>query len=186
MNIINFLYRLLLTFNSTSLIIVIFLVKEGCVIGDVYPNLYFLPTYVSYIIYFLIPVVLTYVSLLISRWLDNDSIMKEDNKPVIIEVEQANNAFLPSYLGYFFVALSVTYSDTLIFVFGILFLFTYFSQTLYFNPLFLLFRFHFYYLTTCNKTKIFLITRKQMNDPDIVELPKLKRINSFTFIDKKK
>lgn len=182
---INFLYRLLLTFNSTSLIIVVFLVKEKTVI-DWCPQLSFLPSYISYIVYFSIPVILTYFSLLLSRFLEDDSLEKENNISKIVEVEQANNAFLPSYLGYFFVAVSVPYCETLVFVFFILFLFTFFSQTLYFNPLFLLFRYKFYYLTTANRIKIFLITEKSLKSPADIDLPILKRINDFTFIDKGK
>ncbi|WP_096156201.1 hypothetical protein [Bacillus sp. FJAT-45066] len=191
---INFLYRLFLTFNSTSLIIVIFLVKEQETIN--WPHIMsFIPDYISYILYFLLPVSFTYLSLLLSRLLSNDSL--EKSKKVIekegkertielskiAEVEQANNSFLPSYLGYFFVALSIPYFETLIIVFLLLFIFTFFSQTLYFNPLFLLFGFHFYYLTTINRTKIFLITRKSLKDPKNINLPNLKRINDFTFID---
>lgn len=192
---INFLYRLFLTFNSTSLLIVIFLVKEQETIK--WPQaLMFIPDYASYIIYFLIPVFLTWLSLFLAKLLANDSLgktlevhEKDDGKEQrvqiskIIEVEQANNAFLPSYLGYFFVALSVPYIETLLFVFLILFLFTFFSQTLYFNPLFLLFRYQFYYLTTINKVKIFLITKKSLKDPSDINLPHLKRVNDFTFID---
>jgi len=181
----NFIYRLYLTFNSTSLIIVVFLVKEKTTI-DWPGKLSFLPDYVSYIIYFFVPVLLTYLSLLLAKFLDNDSLEKENGISKIAEVEQANNAFLPSYLGYFFVALSVPYCQTLIFVFIILFVFTFFSQTLYFNPLFLLFRYHFYYLTTTNKIKIFLITKKSLKDPTNINLPALKRVNDFTFIDKSK
>lgn len=192
---ISFLYRLFLTFNSTSLIIVIFLVKEQETIKWQY-KLSFMPDYVSYILYFLLPVMFTFISLRLAHFLASDSmekfhkIIKKDcgqeqivKISKIVEVEQANNSFLPSYLGYFFVALSVTYFETLIFVFLVLFIFTFFSQTLYFNPLFLLFGYHFYYLKTINRTKIFLITRKTLKDPDNIDLPNLKRINDFTFID---
>ncbi len=81
------------------------------------------------------------------------------------------------------VALSIPYVDTLIFVFAILFVFTFLSQTLYFNPLFLIFRYHFYYLTTTNEIKIFVITRRILKAPKETEFEKLKRINDFTFID---
>ena len=181
----NFIYRLFLTFNSTSLIIVVFLIKTKTTINWPF-KLSFLPDYVSYIIFFFIPVILTYFSLLFAGFLDNDSLEKEEGSSKIADVEQANNAFLPSYLGYFFVALSVPYCQTLIFVFIILFIFTFFSQTLYFNPLFLLFRYHFYYLTTTNRVKVFLITRKSLKDPINIDLPTLRRINDFTFIDKGK
>ena len=122
---------------------------------------------------------MTGLSLLFTRFLSSDSI--EGN---VKDIEQANNAYLPSYLGYFFVALSVPDIETLVWVFLILFVFTYFSQTLYFNPLFLLWGKHFYYVTTKNNVKIFLITKKALRTTSDAEFEKLKRINDYTFIDK--
>ncbi|GAA4242136.1 hypothetical protein GCM10022292_11270 [Winogradskyella damuponensis] len=119
---------------------------------------------------------------MIARFLSKDNIQEAS----IISIEQANNAFLPSYLGYFFVALSVPYVETLIFVFAILFIFTFLSQTLYFNPLFLVFRYHFYYLNTTNNVQLFVITRKELKDPKSIKIEQLRRINNFTFIDIKK
>ena len=178
----NFLYKLLLTFNSTSLMLVLYCIKEEKTIPweKIHLNPIIIPDYISYILYFLTPMFLTLLSIYLANRLDNDNI----EKGRIIEVEQANNAFLPSYLGYFFVALSVDKFDTLTYVFSILFLFTYFSQTLYFNPLFLIFKYKFYYVTTSNKVKIFIITRKILKNPSNIELQELKRINDFTFIDK--
>ena len=60
---INLLFRLFLTFNSTSLIIVVYLVKNQKVFNVLNPSLEKLPHFVSYIIYFLIPAVLTFLSL---------------------------------------------------------------------------------------------------------------------------
>jgi len=190
---LNFIFRLLLTFNATSLILVVYAVKERYVLSCLFSRLDFLPDYISYLVYFLIPIMLTFISLIVANGLDSDSIEfeKEEDKEKginspIKEIEQANNAFLPSYLGYFFVALSVPYYDTLIFVFGILFIFTFLSQTLYFNPLFLFFGYHFYYLTTENNIRIFIITRQKLKDPKKESFSKLKRINNFTFIDKER
>ena len=92
---INFLYKILLTFNSTSLLIVIYWIKEQKLIdwSSISPKLSNIPHFVSYGIYFLIPVLLTLFSLWLANYLDNDSI--EENK--ISEVEQANNAFLPNH-----------------------------------------------------------------------------------------
>lgn len=153
----------------------------------------FIPDFFSYTLYFFVPIILTWVSLLLAKLLAQDSLEKTERidigqaQPIkvskVIEVEQANNAFLPSYLGYFFVALSIPYFETLVFIFMILFLFTFYSQTLYFNPLFLLFGYHFYYLTTVNKTKVFMITKKSLKNPNDINLPELRRINDFTFID---
>lgn len=122
------------------------------------------------------------MSLFVSKYLGNSNVTKGS----VIEVENANNAFLPSYLGYFFVALSVNHCETLIFVFAILFIFTFLSQTLYFNPLFLFFGYHFYNISTTNKSKLFIISRKAITKVDDLEFPSLKRINNFTFIDRKK
>ncbi len=183
---LNFFYRLLLTFNSTSLLLVIFWIKEEYVIKWylIHSKLDSIPDFVSYLLYLLLPIFTTFISLIVANRLDNDSIELTKGKSTVEEVEQANNAFLPSYLGYFFVALSVSECNTLGYIFSILFVFTYFSQTLYFNPLFLLFRYHFYYITTTNRVKLFIITRKILKNPKNIDLPKLKRINDFTFIDK--
>lgn len=186
MNITNLLFRLFLTFNATSLILVVYLVKEEIVINNWLPCFLNLSHWCSYLLYLAIPVLLTFFSLSLSNKLADDSIEVEGNQPVIKEVEQANNAYLPSYLGYFFVALSVPHCDTLIFVFIILFLFTFLSQTLYFNPLFLVFGYHFYYVTTETSIKIFVISKRNLKNPKGLSFPNLKRINDFTFIDKNK
>jgi hypothetical protein len=175
----NFLYRLLLTFNATSLILVIFLIKEKIVVNELHPWLYCLEDYISYLIFFTIPITTTFLSLKLIRFLGKDYIRKGS----IAQIEQANNAFLPSYLGYFFVALGVPHCDTLFYVFIILFVFTFLSQTLYFNPLFLVFGYHFYYLTTNKSIKVFVVTRKQLKNPIDLEFSELRRINNFTFID---
>lgn len=183
---VNFVFRLFLTFNATSLIIVVYLIKSQITLNNISLYIECMPDYISYMIYFVVPILFTSLSLLMAYKLANDSIESQNGKSAIKEIEQANNAYLPSYLGYFFVALSVNHSETLIFIFAILFLFTFLSQTLYFNPLFLIFGYHFYYLMTENNIKIFLITRKKLKDPSKLEFPKLKRINDFTFIDKEK
>lgn len=170
---LNRLYKLFLTLNATSLMIVIFLIKQHFMIINKAPS------WVSNLILILIPVLMTGLSLLLTNFLSTDSI--EGN---VKDIEQANNAYLPSYLGYFFVALSVPDIETLVWVFLILFVFTYFSQTLYFNPLFLLWGKHFYYVTTKNNVKIFLITKKALRTTSDAEFEKLKRINDYTFIDK--
>ena len=63
---------------STSLLIVVFLVKEQCVIDweNLPFQLTFIPDYISYIIFFLVPVILTFVSLPIANRLEGDSLEK--------------------------------------------------------------------------------------------------------------
>ncbi|MCT8975009.1 hypothetical protein N4T77_00200 [Clostridium sp. CX1] len=129
----------------------------------------------------LIPVLTTGMSLLLKNFLSYDSIEKTP-----LDIEQANNSFLPSYLGYFFVALSVPTTETLWFIYFILFVFTFCSQAMYFNPIFLIFGYQFYNMTTADNIKIFLISRKQIKTTKELVFPMLKRINNFTFIDVEK
>jgi len=180
---INFLFRILLTFNATSLLLLIFMVQKEITLLKLFPYFVWIsnwPNLVSYAIYFSIPVILTGVSIWVSKWLGRDEF-----KPGTTQsIEHANNSFLPSYLGYFFVALSIGSWETLWFVYSVLFLFTFLSQALYFNPLFLLFGFEFYNITTTNGTSIFLISRSKYKKPTDVNITKAFRINNYTFLER--
>ena len=174
---LTLLLRVLLTFNATSLLIVIYQIKDP-----------FLLTYLEGILRYAfnmlllsVPVALNGLSIWLSRWLGKDSFKKGQ----VTSIEYANNAFLPSYLGYFFVALSVPNIETLVFVYGILYVFTFFSQALYFNPLFLLFGFKFYNITTAKGTVIFLISGKEYRTPSEIEIDQARRINGYTFLEGK-
>ncbi|CAI8812696.1 hypothetical protein [Pseudomonas zeae] len=179
----NFAFRLLLTFNATSLLVIVFLVQKNYSFWSFFPGCSWLasiPNAVSYLIYFLAPVLLTGVSILLSSFLGTDEFKKGD----VDSVAHANNSFLPSYLGYFFVALSVNDWETLWFVYSVLFIFTFRSQALYFNPLFLLYGYEFYNITTRKGSSIFLISRHKYKTPDDIDIPKAYRINDYTFIER--
>lgn len=179
----NLAFRFLLTINATSLMVIVFLVQKGQTLGyflPQYPYLVALPNIISYTGYLLVPILLTGLSILLSSKLSKDNFKAGD----IVSIEHANNSFLPSYLGYFFVALSVGNWETLVFVYSVLFAFTFLSQALYFNPLFLLFGFEFYNITTKNGATIFLISGKRYKTPGDVDLPIAYRINNYTFIER--
>lgn len=169
------LYQVFLAFNSTWLIVVVFLVKEKYVFN--FLNEY--STYYSWVLFVLIPIILTAFSFLIAMSLPKDTLQASSVK----EIELANNNFLPTYLGYFFVSLGIEDIPTLIVVFTIIYVFTFLSQTLYFNPIFLLFGYHFYFIKTSGNVKIFLITRKQLKTPGENSFESLRRINNYTFIE---
>ena len=191
---LGILFRLLLTFNATMLLAIIFLIKEEKTIGKIIPPLcgyvYNWPHQISYGLYILIPIFFTGLSIWLSHFLSKDNFaatfnpITKQTEPPIISVEYANNSFLPSYLGYFFVALSINSCETLYFVYGILFIFTFMSQALYFNPLFLLYNFKFYNITTRNGSVIFLISKKCYKTPKEIVLKTVYRINDFTYIEK--
>lgn len=182
---LNFLFRILLTINATSLLIIVFLVQKSYTLSYFFPHLTWLgsvsPLF-SYLIYITAPLVSTGVSIYLSRWLGADGFAEGE----LTEIAFANNSFLPSYLGYFFVALSVPDLDTLIFIYGILFVFTFRSQALYFNPLFLLYGFEFYEVTTRRGASIFLISREKYKLPSDVVIQAARRINDFTFIERER
>lgn len=176
------LFRLLLSFNATSLLIIIFLVKKGYSIDyflPAHPIINATPSILSYLLYAAIPVALTWLSINLTPLLGSDD-FKENH---IIEVECADNIFLPSYLGYFFVALSIDHWGTLTFIYSILFIFTFLSQALYFNPIFLAFKYGFYNIKTRNGAAIFLISKNSFKTPSEVEIPRAYRINNYTYID---
>ena len=76
------------------------------------------------------------------------------------------------------------YLQTLIFVYGVLFAFTFLSQALYFNPLFLLFGFEFYNIKTMSGAGIFLISRNGYKTPSDIVIDRAYRINNYTFIER--
>lgn len=167
------IFRLVLTVNSLMLLVVVYLVKGHYWIHQ-------LGKY-TILLYIGIPVILSGICLRIAGWLSKDSIEGD-----IKEIEMANDSYMSVYLGYFFVALSIPDHDimTLALVFGIVFLLTFSSQTQYYNPLFLLFGYKFYYLTKKNSMKIFLITKQEIRRTENLVFQNLRRINDFTFIDK--
>ena len=171
----KYIYQLFLAFNSTWLIVVVFLIKEKYIF-NILDNYCI---YYSWSIFVLIPIILTAFSFLIALKLPRDILHSNS----VSEVELANNNFLPTYLGYFFVSLGINDLETLIVVFTIIYLFTCLSQTLYFNPIFLFFGYHFYFIKTSSNVKIFLITRKKLKVPGDEGFENLKRINNYTFID---
>ncbi len=169
---INIIFRLILTLNATSWMVVVFGIKESWTFGI------FKSEIVS-IGLLLIPVILSLISIISFTFLSRDQI--QNCKECIL----ADNDFLPIYLGYFFIALSINDSKTLCFIYAIIFIFTFLTQTQYFNPIFLLFGYHFYHVITIQGTKVFVIIKGRVirNTQNII-LKELRRINDTTYIGK--
>ena len=174
------IYRFFLSFNSVLLFAAIYLIKEEIILNSLHSFLIHMHPVVSYLTYLIIPIMLTFISIRLSKYLSDDQIDTKD----IQAIEPANNQFLPTYLGYFFVALGIPNITTFYIVFLIILIFTYFSQASYFNPLFLFFKYNFFFITNSSNIKIFLITKQNLKNPKSIKLSKLKRINDYTFIDK--
>ena len=163
---------MMLDFNAMSLFFVVYLIKKQrfFICDDLY---------LSYIIYLAAALLFTAVCLGLMRFLPDEIISGG-----VKEVEIADGSYLPSFLGYFFVALSIGDRITLITIAVIIFVLTYYSQTLYFNPLFLIFGYRFYYITVDNGMKLFVLSKRAIKGTEGLDFKALKRINDYTFIDR--
>lgn len=170
----NSLIRLFFTFSSVSFFLIVYLVQSkinplACLLGEY--------KWVTYLIYLSLPFLSTFISILLSKLLAKSSIRK------INSIEPCNNDFLANYLAFFFVALSIKDTITFFAVFGMILLFAFYSQVSYFNPVFLVFGFNFYYVHTNENVKIMLISKKKLKDPQSFEPISAGRINDYTFME---
>ena len=170
----NLLFKILLTINATSWMIILYAINEKC-------TFFSLPVWLFDILLFLIPVLLSLISIWFSKFLGKDNLSE------CIEFSLADNEFLPVYLGYFFLSLSVPNDNIKMMsvIYSIVFIFTFLSQTQYFNPIFLLFGYHYYHILTQNGTRIFVIHRgKVIRNKENLKFENLRRINDTTYIEK--
>lgn len=169
----NLLFRFLLTLNATWWMIVVYGLKSQWTYGA-------MPTWGITLLMLCLPVVLSAISVGLSSKFDQDSING------CSEFSLADQEFLPVYLGYFFVSLSVPDDTTMIFLYAIIFVFTFISQTQYFNPIFLLFGYHYYHVLTIKGTRVFIISRGQViRSKEKIVFGNLRRINDTTYIVRK-
>lgn len=170
----NLLFRFLLTVNATSWMLVVYGIKEKITILRI-PQCFFGVVLLS------IPIILSWISVRISVYLGSDSL--EGCQEFSLE----DNEFLPTYLGYFFVSLSVSDITTMVYLYLIVFVFTFLSQTQYFNPIFLLFGYHYYHILTDQGTQVFVITKgRVIRNKTNITFKNLRRINDTTYIQGEK
>ena len=169
----NFLFKLLLTINSTSWMLIVYAIKQNFTI-------FCIPHYIFHISLVVFVILLSACALLLSKAFGQEPL---DNCQ---EIKLADNEFLPVYLGYFFVSLGICELYTMSALYVFVFVFTFLSQTQYFNPVYLLFGYHYYHLLTSNGTMIFVIYRgKVIRNSGEIEFQNLRRINDTTFIERR-
>lgn len=169
----NFIFRLLLTINATSWMLVIYAIKGKLTIGT-------LPFWFFHLVLIFLLILLSWVSLLLLKDFGKESLTMCE------EFSLADNEFLLVYLGYFFVSLGVADCYTMVVVYILVFVFTYLSQTQYFNPIYLLFGYHYYHVLTPKGTKVFVIKRgKVIRSKEDIDFQNLRRINDTTFIERR-
>jgi hypothetical protein len=172
----NFLIRLILTASSVSFFGIVFLFYN-----EKYHYKQELGTFwwIIIVIYLSLPFIATGLALLLCKLLSSDHLTNAKS------IETSNNDFLANYLSFFFVALSIDAKNMILFwvVFGMTLLFTFVSRVSYFNPMFLIFGFNFYYIETSDSVKVMLISRKKLKKPSDLDTTTAKRINNYTFIE---
>lgn len=167
----NFIFKLLLAFNATSWMGIIYVIKNGW-------TFWIIPVWFLGLLLIGCSIALSALSLLITKK------FKKDTLEGCKELSLADGDFLPIYLGYFFVAVGVSEDLTMLIVYIIVFIFTFISQTQYFNPIFLLFGYHYYNILTESGTRIFLIKKGSVaRKASELSTDTLYRINDTTFIE---
>lgn len=122
----------------------------------------FLKLIFPYCVYFIVLLILIGITALSLKFIIKKLDKVKFKKNQIASFEQANDFYLPIYLGYSFVAISLpTFKSFLLFFLLMLILLSK-TRFFYFNPLFLILGYKFYFIDNIDKSKILLITKKEV------------------------
>ncbi len=169
---IQYIYRFLLTASATFWMVSVYGVRKDWLVGDC-------GKIGAMAIFIALPFVLSVISLWLSGLLGKSSIRS------CAECRLADGEFISVYLGYFFTALSVNEDITMCFLYCVVFVFTWLSQTMYFNPFYLLLGYHFYHVMTEEKTEIFVIFRgKVIRNAQNMYTEQALEVNASTYLRK--
>jgi hypothetical protein len=111
--------------------------------------------------------------------------LSKDNLPKCIAIEQADNSFLSSYIGYFLIGLSVDTIQELMVVWVLIVILLYIARFQYFNAIYMIFGYHYYHATTEKGTRVFIICRKEIRNPENISFNNLRRVNDSTYIERR-
>lgn len=145
-------------------------------------------TYFIYLIYLIILLLLSNLSIKFSyKYLDQALLERKK----VIAFEQANDFYLPIYLGYAFVAISLPTLKAFILFFLLMLIVLSRTRFFYFNPIFLILGYKFYFITHNDDSKILIISKKESktiqdffenSDGDIKNEIALTKVNDYTFL----
>lgn len=188
MNFLEKLYRYLCHFNmalaATSLLPAIYFVKVG--VSIFHTKCEILNTCFDLTAILGVPIIMSFFALSWMKKQGEDSINNGAS-----EIAPVNHEYLPVYLGYVFVSLSLPvlpYNNidwlTLIVVYCLICLFVTSSKTLCFNPIFIIFGYGYYQVATRNGVKVFVITKRKIRKGDGNPVfSRLRKVNELVFID---
>lgn len=182
--ILRFLYNLFLTTVSLSFLVVIYLINSQtgidaltrCCIPEVEIQI---PLWASYGLYCVACILLTWMSSKMFGLFDLQDIQSCNIK----EIESADGVFIPTYLAYIFVGLSVKGLTELLFCYTILVVICFVAQIYLFNPAFYLLGYKFYFVTNSIDKKLLIMTKKKILFNETADFPRLYRINDYTYVE---
>ena len=180
------LQRVLNIISSVSLLAVIYLINSGIGIGEIlgYAGIkvdYDFPQYFSYASYI--------VGAVVYAWLLTKMFVRlrpgELRKEHITELDADNSGLLAMILAYVFVGLSINNGWTLIVVLCFLIVFNLCGSSHIYNPLFYLFGYHYYYVSS-SKTKYLVMTKTKHPLGSHADFSNCYCMNDYTYIDMSK
>lgn len=179
---LRFIYNFFFTLVSLSLLVVIYLINSGTEIGTLF-GLHIssvdVPAYVSYAIYCAASILLTWISSLLFNKFERHDFPDRN----IVCIESADGTFIPTYLAYVFIGLSVNGLVQLLFCYGILAIICYAAQIYLFNPVFYLLRYKFYFVTNSRNKKLLVMTKKEILLSENAMFENLYRVNDYTYVE---
>ena len=186
-NAFRFLIILFISISSTSLLPAIYLIKSSYSVISISGYFSQYEFYINIAIYLLLTIILAYISLLFIKCQALDSITND-----VQEISPVNNEYLPIYLGYIFVSLSIPTPSpgeidlpSLIIIYILICLFVSLSKSLCFNPIFIIFGYSYYIVKTQRNIKVFVISKKEIQKNDShITFPHLTKINETVYFDK--
>lgn len=171
------LYILLYTIVSLFLLVVVYFINKGASLEiSMEHNSYYYCTFlVLMFCYWLFSWLLTKGF----KYLAIDYLLSSD----IENIEAADATFVPMYFAYIFIGLSIQSFTSLLLCYLLLVMICYCAQTYYFNPLYYLFGYKYYFVTNSVKQKLLIMSRRRIPLGAKINFNSLARINDFTYID---
>lgn len=178
--------RLLNIISSVSLLATIYLINKGMEVRYILSKIGVnfdvdVPKWISYLIYIALPIIFAFLVTLLFPKLRPGELKGEK----VSELSADNSTILAMILGYIFVGLSIQNSFSLMIVMIMLVIFNLCGNTYLYNPIFYLFRYRYYYVTTSG-IKILVMTKKKIKLGQSPDFSKVRCLNDFTYIDNSK
>lgn len=175
--------RLLHILSSISLLAVIYLINNGVGVGSLLGEVgihvkYDLPQWVSFIFYVIAVIGFAGLLTLMFKRLRPGELLKQN----IEQLDADNSGLLAMILAYVFVGLSINNGWTLIAVMLFLLIFNLCGSSHIYNPLFYLFGYHYYYVTS-SKTQILVMTKTKYSLGSDADFNQCGCLNDYTYID---